>query len=41
MFHNDASAEVAFFLRNELKDLSSILLKRLLFYKDIKVKKME
>jgi hypothetical protein len=34
-----AAAEVALFLRDDLKDLRSFLLKRLLFFIDIKVKK--
>jgi hypothetical protein len=39
MFHNAASAEVDLFLRNDLNDLRSFLLKRLLFFIDIKVTK--
>jgi hypothetical protein len=37
--HNAASAEAALFLKNDLKGLSSFLLKRLLFFKNIKLKK--
>ena len=39
MSHNAASAEVALFLRNDLKNLRCILLKRILFFIDIKVTK--
>ena len=37
IFQNAASAEVALFLRNDLKDLRPFLLKRFLFFMDIKV----
>jgi len=37
MFHNAASAEVDLFLRDDLKDLRPFLLKRFLFFIDIKV----
>jgi len=37
--HNAALAEVDLFLRYDLKDLSPFLMKRFLFFKDIKVKK--
>ncbi len=39
MSPNATSAEVALFLRDDLKDLRSFLLKRFLFFIDIKVKK--
>jgi len=41
MSHNAASAEVDLFLRDALKDLRSFLLKRFLFFIDIKVIKQE
>ena len=41
IFHNAASAEVDLFLRDDLKDLRPFLLKRFLFFIDIKVKRKE
>ena len=41
MFYNVASAEVDLFLRDDLKDLRPFLLKRFLFFIDIKVKRNE
>ena len=41
MSHNAASAEVDVFLRDDLKDLRPFLLKRFLFFIDIKVKRKE
>jgi hypothetical protein len=41
MSHNAASAEVDLFLRDDLKDLRPFLLKRFLFFIDIKVKRKE
>jgi hypothetical protein len=41
MFHRAASAEVDLFLRDDLKDLSPFLLKRLMFFIDSKVRRIE